>query len=87
MSSDPSGIGLVKTFFVFTDLPKHIEYRALPMPLMPEGVAIRFDTMRLMDPTDQRRVRKVEGGYRILNSRLVYNTSLGLLQYLELAPE
>lgn len=77
----------MKTFLVFTDLPKHIEYRALPMPLMPEGTVIRFNPMRLTDPTDRKRVRTVEGGYRILNRRLVYDTTHALLQYLELGPE
>lgn len=74
------------TFLVFTDLPKHIEYRALPMPVLEDGGVIRFDRMRLVDPTDRKRVRFVEGEYEILHRRLVYNTTSGLLQYLELGP-
>lgn len=85
MSSEASG-GSVRTFFVFTDLPKHIEYRVHPMPLLPEGTVLRIDRIPLRDPADRRRVRIVEGEHRVMNRRLVYSTSSGLLQYLELAP-
>lgn len=76
----------MRTSFVFTDLPKHVEYKVHPMPLLQEGTVIRVDRISLRDPADRRRVRIVEGEYRIMNRRLVYSTSSGLLQYLELAP-
>lgn len=85
MSSEASG-GSVRTFFVFVDLPKHVEYKVHPMPLLPDGTTLRMDRISLKDPSDRRRVRVVEGEYRVMNRRLVYSTSLGLLQYLELAP-
>lgn len=88
MSSEASGGG-VKTFFVFTDLPKHVEYKVHPMPLVPEGTVLRIDRVSLRDPADPRRVRIVEGEHRVVNRRLVYSASStlsGLLQYLELAP-
>jgi hypothetical protein len=84
MPSEASGS--VKTFFVFMDLPKHVEYKVHPMPLVPEGTVLRIDRISLRDPSDRRRVRIVEGEYTIMNKRLVYSTSSGLLQYLELSP-
>lgn len=86
MASEPSG-GSVRTFFVFLDLPKHIEYRAQSMPLLPEGTVLRLDRTVLRDPSDRRKVRVVEGEHRVMNRRLVYSTTSGLLQYLELSPK
>ncbi len=83
MASETSG-GAVKTFLVFTDLPKHIEYMVNPMPLIPEGTVIRFERLSLRDPSDRRRVRVVEGEHSVLHRHLVYSPSSGLLQYLEL---
>ncbi len=86
MASEASGGG-VRTFFVFTDLPKHVEYRVHPMPLLPEGTILRIDRIPLKDPKDPRRIRVVEGEYCVMNRRLVYSSVMsGLLQYLELAP-
>ena len=85
MASETPG-GAVRTFFVFTDLPKHIEYRVQPMPLIPEGTVIRFERLSLRDPSNRRRVRVVDGEHSVLHRRLVYSPASGLLQYLELAP-
>lgn len=85
MGSEPPGC--VRTFFVFADLPKHIEYRVHSMPLLPEGTVLRLDRITLRDPADRRRVRLVEGEHRVMNRRLVYSTTSGLLQYLELSPK
>lgn len=84
MASETSG-GSVRTFLVFTDLPKHIEYAARPMPVLPDGVVIRIDRIPLRDPSDRRRVRLVEGEYEV-RRRLVYEPASGLVQYLELSP-
>jgi hypothetical protein len=56
------------------------------MPLLPEGVSMRFDGVSLRHPNDVRRVRKVDGEYYVLRRRLVYSSLSGVLQYLELAP-
>ncbi len=85
MASETPG-GAVKTFFVFMDLPKHIEYKVHPMPLIPEGAVIRFESLSLRDPSDRRRVRVVNGEHSVLHRRLVYSPTSGLLQYLEIAP-
>jgi len=84
LASEASAGG-VRTFLVFTDLPKHIEYAARPMPVLQDGTVIRFNRMSLRDPSDRRRVRVVEGDYAA-SVRLVYEPSFGLLQYLELSP-
>ena len=77
----------MRTFFVFVDLPKHVEYKVQPMPLLPEGTVIRFHRISLRDPASPKRVRVVEGDHLVLHRRLVYSSTSGLLQYLELAPE
>lgn len=78
--------GSLRTYLIFTDLPKHIEYRVHDMPLMPEKASIRFDRVSLRDPSNPRRVRVVDGDHHVLHRRLVYSGTSGLLQYLELAP-
>jgi len=78
--------GSLSTYMIFVDLPVHIEFKVHPMPLMPEGVSIRFDKVSLRDPGDVRRVREVDGEYHVLHRRLVYSPSLGMLQYLEMSP-
>lgn len=81
--------GSVRTVFVFLDLPRHVEYRVMDMPLMDEGAIIEFDTS-LRDPRDPKRVRTVSGPYRIQRRVLRYSTSrpgmMGLTQFLELDP-
>lgn len=57
------------------------------MPLLPEGTVLRLERTVLRDPSDRRKVRVVEGEHRVMNRRLVYSTTSGLLQYLELSPK
>ena len=82
------GRSVVRTFFVFTDLPVHYEYRVHDMPLIPEGLEIEFDTV-LENPKDPTLKRRVSGPYRV-RRKVRYSTSqpskLGLTQYLELSP-
>lgn len=84
-----SSSGLVRTFLVFLDLPVHYEFRASEMPLLEEGTKIEFD-LELRNPKDPKRVRKVQGEYRVQRRKLVFGTSkpsvMGLSQYLELSP-
>lgn len=81
------GEELVRTYIVFQDLPVHVEYRVGDMPIMPEGVQIRFK-IDLKHPRDPKRIRKVDGTYEIKRRRLIYSSEKprdqGLTQYLEL---
>jgi len=78
----------MKTFFVFLDLPVHVEYAAGDVPLMPENVVIGFRAS-LRNPRNPKQVRKIDGDYKIVRRKLLYSTTgqnAGLVQYLELNP-
>ena len=95
MSMEQAGSGVlvsdasVRTFFVFTDLPFHYEYRAQNMPLLPKGVLIEFD-LDLRDPERRDLMRRVDGPYVVSATKVVYSTKrpsrMGLTQFLELSP-
>jgi hypothetical protein len=78
---------LIRTYLVFKDLPVHVEYRVSDMPIVPEGVCIRFK-VNLKHPRDLNRIRKVDGNYKVSKRLLVYSfenqCNKGLTQYLEL---
>jgi hypothetical protein len=78
----------VKTFLIFTDLPKHIEWRVSDFPILQEGESIDFD-MNLINPRDTKRTRKISGSYIISRRVLKYSTTKpsGFSQYLELIPK
>lgn len=82
------GSGLVRTFLVFLDVPVHFEFRA-DMPLIPEGTEIEF-RMALRNPKDPKRVRTIDGPYKVLRRKCIYSTQkssiMGFSQYLELSP-
>ena len=83
------GVEVVRTYLVFHDLPVHIEYRVGDMPLMPEGVLITFK-VNLRHPREPKRIRKVDGTYKLIKRRLIFSSekpdARGLTQYLELEP-
>jgi hypothetical protein len=82
-----AGLGLIRTFLIFLDLPVHFEFRSQDMPLIPEGTAIHF-RLSLRNPKDPKRVRDVDGEYVVKRRKLIYTTQrpslMGLSQYLEL---
>lgn len=83
------GVGTesVRTYLVFQDLPVHVEYKVSDMPLIPEGTLICFK-MDLRHPREPKRIRKVDGTYKVVKRRLIYSlekpSAQGLTQYLEL---
>lgn len=81
--------GLVRTFFVFMDLPTHVEYRVPDMPVMSEGTQIDVE-MDAKYPRDPRKMRSLDGPYVVHRRRLIFTTkrpdAMGLSQYLELKP-
>jgi hypothetical protein len=81
--------GNVRTVFVFTDLPVHIEFRAGDLPLLEEKTVLEFD-LTIKNPRDPKKTRKIEGPYRVERRILKYETGreslAGLTQYLEWKP-
>jgi len=81
--------GVVRTFFVFLDLPTHVEYRVPDMPILPEGTHIDVE-MDVRYPRDPRKTRSLDGPYVVHRRRLIFTTkrpdAMGLSQYLELQP-
>jgi len=87
--SGQMGSGNVRTVFVFLDLPVHCEFRAITMPLMPEGTVIEFDDMKVRGPEGRPgREWTVSGPYRVARRKCVYSSGRpslsGLTQYLEM---
>jgi hypothetical protein len=78
----------VRTFFIFTEFPSHVEHRVADMPLLPEGTTIHL-SMSVRDPRTGQ-VVAVQGPHEVASRKLVFNTTrqslMGLSQYLELAP-
>jgi hypothetical protein len=80
-----SGQGLVRTFFVFLDLPEHVEFRAGDLPLLREGDLLDFD-LRIKPPKGK---EVSVSGQHAVNKRILRfsnskASSSGLTQYLEL---
>jgi len=78
----------VRTFFVFIDLPQHIEFRAGEMPLISKGTELELD-MALRNPRNPKKVKRIQGVHNVVRSVLKYSSTrppmMGLSQYLELA--
>jgi len=86
---DQTGSSGVRTIFVFLDLPVHLEFRALQMPLIPEGLIIEFDNMKIRYPADRSgREWIVQGPHQVARRKCVYSSRrpslAGLTQYLEM---
>lgn len=79
----------MRTYLIFKDLPVHVEYLVQDMPLIPEGTEIYFK-VNLKYPRNPRKIREVDGDFRIVKRRLIYSSekpgAQGLTQYLELDP-
>lgn len=77
----------MNTFLVFTDLPIHVEYRVEDWPLVYKGLEIIFK-INLVNPRDVKKVRKINGKYKIISHKLMYSNdksfASGLSQYIEL---
>lgn len=79
----------VRTFLVFLDLPKHVEFRAGGFPLLEVGAEVDFD-LTVKDPKSLGKPREVKGLYRVKRRVLKYSTGRasksGFSQYLEFEP-
>jgi hypothetical protein len=89
LRSEASGGGNVRTIFIFTDLPRHIEFRAGELPLLGKGTVVDFNVV-IKNPRDSTKSRHVEGPYVVHRAILKYETGratiTGLTQYLEWKP-
>jgi hypothetical protein len=79
----------IRTFLIFKDLPVHFEFRVGDFPNFPNGTIIHFE-LSLRNPRKPKQVRKVNGPYTIVSSKLIYSNKQasrdGLSQYIELSP-
>lgn len=76
----------VRTYVIFTDLPKHIEFRVENLPTLTVGNLIEFNLL-VRDSKFLNKSRKVFGVYEVTSQTLKYGGKLpGLAQYLELVP-
>ena len=87
--STPGAGGSVRTFFVFVDLPQHLEFRVGEMPILNKGTEIELN-MSLRNPRNPSKVRRITGVHNVVRRLLKYvagsGSRGGLSQYLELAP-
>lgn len=85
----PGALGSLRTFLVFLDLPKHVEFRVEGWPLLDEGTVVDFD-LQVKDSPSARKPRDVIGPYRVKRRVLRFVTGRpsrqGLSQYLEMEP-
>ncbi len=83
------GSGNVRTVFIFTDLPRHIEFRAGDFPLLAPETIVMFNAV-LKSPRDPTKSRHIEGPYKVQRAVLKYETGrasmAGLTQYIEWKP-
>jgi len=81
--------GGVRTFLVFLDLPKHIEFRTGGFPLLETGTVVDFD-LTVKDPQSTRKPRELKGPYRVKRRVLKFSTGRasksGFSQFLEMEP-
>lgn len=86
----PTNTQNVRTFFIFKDIPKHIEYRISDCPILSVGTVLHIDVL-LRHLKDPKKTKRVQGEYIIDNAVLKYSSKQGsrhgLSQYLELIPK
>lgn len=79
----------VRTFCIFLDLPRHIEYRIDGFPLLHPLDVVEFD-LTLKNPRDLTKIRNINGPYFVSKVVLKYSSNyqraLGLSQYIEWLP-
>lgn len=88
LDPDPGALSSgVRTFFVFLNLPKHLELRAGNLPLLEPGTVLDMD-VTVRDPKGPERAWKVQGPHRVVRRLLRFSqkagSKSGLSQYLEL---
>lgn len=86
LNSDPN---LIRTIFVFTDVPKHLELRVGNFPLLAEGTLVEFD-LSLRNPRNINKTRRISGTYKLTKKILKFSSNTpgksGLTQYIEWSP-
>lgn len=82
--------GLIRTFYVFLNIPNHVEFRAQNMPLLSEGAVIELD-ISLKNPRNPQKTKRIQGPYKVEKHLLRHSdkrvSRSGVSQYLELAPK
>lgn len=85
----PPGSPPLRTFLVFLNLPKHVEFRVEGWPLLTEGTVVDFD-LQVKESPSVRKPYDVVGPYRVKRRVLRFSTGrpsrAGFVQYLEMEP-
>jgi hypothetical protein len=75
--------GVFPTYFIFLDLPKHIEFRSQNLPILSEGLEMDFD-LTIRNPRDVRKSKRISGIHVISRCLLKFGGKhSGIAQYLE----
>lgn len=78
-----SASGVFPTYFVFVDLPKHIEFRTDDLPILNKGMEMDFD-VNIRNPRDPKKVKRIEGNHIASRILLKYGGKRpGITQYVE----
>lgn len=81
--------GSVRSFLVFLDYPKHVEFRVDGFPVLEEGTVVDFDLL-IKDPQGGRKPWECKGPYRLKRRVLKFSmgrpSKSGFTQYLEFEP-
>ncbi len=73
----------ITTYFVFLDIPKHIEFRSPITSILPEGIEVAFD-LSVVGVPDYHRKTLITGTWKLEKRLLKYGGKWdGLRQYCE----
>ena len=70
----PTHVQNVRTFFIFKDIPKHIEYRVGDFPILTVGSFLHIDVL-LRFLKDPKKTKRIQGEYMIDNLVLKYTST------------
>lgn len=75
--------GSIKTYFVFLDLPRHVEFRVSDMPLLEEGTLMDFD-LTIRSLKNPKKTIPIQGTHTLFRRVLKFGGKRpGLAQFLE----
>ncbi len=77
----------MKTYFIFSTLPKYTEYLVDDFPILPIGTVVSFD-LKIRDPKMIFKSKDVKGDFYLVKTKYIFSNSKrsGLCQYLEWSP-
>jgi len=71
----------LRTYFVFKEFPKYVEFRAPDLPLLYSGMMVHFD-VSIINPRDPSKKRRIFGNHELVQVVFRYGGKYdGLTQY------